>query len=79
MPIYEYSCVKCGKQFEVLVRNQTDLPEKCPKCGVGKVVKVFSTFAVSSGHSSHPCDSCCSGDSGCAPDSCPGGACPFSS
>ena len=31
MPIYEYTCTKCGKDFEELVFGD-DLPA-CPHCG----------------------------------------------
>ena len=31
MPIYEYACHDCGKQFETLVRSDT-VPA-CPACG----------------------------------------------
>ena len=30
MPIFEYACQDCGKQFETLVRSDT-VPE-CPAC-----------------------------------------------
>ena len=38
MPIYEYVCKKCGKEFEVLVFNKDEKPE-CPACGAKKPVK----------------------------------------
>ena len=31
MPIYEYACHDCGREFETLVRG--DEQPKCPKCG----------------------------------------------
>ncbi|MBU1228657.1 MAG: zinc ribbon domain-containing protein [Proteobacteria bacterium] len=34
MPIYEYACGKCGKQFEELVFSAADeLEVRCPACG----------------------------------------------
>jgi putative FmdB family regulatory protein len=50
MPLYEFSCVKCGEQFEELVLSSK--PEAlaevaCPECGSHKVKKKVSTFASS--------------------------------
>jgi len=74
MPIYEYSCKKCGHHFEVLIRTKIDLPAKCPKCGAAKPAKQFSAFAVAaaSHHDrSEACAHCPSAESG----GCPGGSC----
>jgi putative FmdB family regulatory protein len=59
MPIYEYTCEKCGHAFEHLARTLADVAEKCPKCGAAKVSKGFSSFAarVPTG-ASKTCDSC---------------------
>jgi putative FmdB family regulatory protein len=47
MPIYEYSCVDCKTDFELLVRGtETAL---CPDCGGEKLEKKWSTFASSKG------------------------------
>ncbi len=46
MPIYEYTCKKCSKNFELLVRESTVL--ECPTCGSRELKKEFSAFAVSS-------------------------------
>ena len=48
MPLYEFSCAKCGEQFEELVLSHQ--PEAiaevtCPACGSRKVKKKVSTFA----------------------------------
>ena len=42
MPIYEYKCKKCGKVFEILVKNGEDEPKKCSECG-GELQKLLST------------------------------------
>jgi putative FmdB family regulatory protein len=45
MPLYEYQCDACGRQFE-LIRKFSDPPlEKCPHCG-GTVRKLFSSPAI---------------------------------
>ena len=44
MPLYEYTCDACGRQFE-LIRKFSDPPlEKCPTCG-GTVRKLVSSPA----------------------------------
>jgi len=69
MPIYEYECVKCGNRVEALIRNDKDIPAKCPKCE-GKLKKALSGFSVSmapSGPSHGPSAACAS---------CPSSGCP---
>ena len=47
MPLYEYRCVGCGRQFELLILKGS--PEvACPSCSSANVERMFSTFAVSS-------------------------------
>lgn len=48
MPIYEYHCSKCKKNFEVLVFGDKEVT--CPTCKKKKVKKIMSTFSHSSGH-----------------------------
>jgi putative FmdB family regulatory protein len=43
MPIYEYSCKRCG-DFEITQRMSEDPLKKCPTCGA-KVTKLISTSA----------------------------------
>ena len=55
MPLYEFSCAKCGAEFEELVMSSK--PEAiakvaCPNCGSHKVKKKMSTFASSGAGSS---------------------------
>ena len=38
MPIFDFVCQKCGKEFEKLVRNEKDVL-KCPSCESKKVKK----------------------------------------
>ncbi|TFH37808.1 MAG: zinc ribbon domain-containing protein [Chrysiogenales bacterium] len=51
MPIFEYKCAECEKNFEELVRSDSD-PVTCPACGSSKVEKQFSAFSSGSGSSS---------------------------
>jgi putative FmdB family regulatory protein len=48
MPIYEYSCRKCGHAFEQLVRKG-DIPA-CPKCSGEDLERLLSLCSVSSEH-----------------------------
>lgn len=45
MPIYEYICRDCDKQFETLVT--ADRPAECPACHGRALDKQLSVFAVS--------------------------------
>ena len=45
MPIYEYQCQKCKKQFEVVTMSMSEKPNAvCPKCKSKKISKVMSKF-----------------------------------
>lgn len=63
MPIFEYTCVRCGNEFETLVRNSTASVE-CPSCHGSDLKKKLSAFAApSSGDGGSadwpsPCQSC---------------------
>ncbi len=41
MPIYEYKCKGCGKEFEVMQKFSDAPVKKCADCG-GKVEKIIS-------------------------------------
>ena len=45
MPIFEYRCDACGKEFEKLVR-QSDPAPACPSCRSSDLAKKLSTFAA---------------------------------
>lgn len=45
MPIYEYFCLKCKKEFEELVLNKEE-EVKCPACGSKDLKRKFSIFAT---------------------------------
>lgn len=42
MPIYEYSCTKCGKTIEAMQKMSDPPLKKCPQCG-GSLSKVMSS------------------------------------
>jgi putative FmdB family regulatory protein len=48
VPIYEFVCRKCGREFEELVYGSDDGVE-CPECGASSVERKMSTFAFKSG------------------------------
>ena len=62
MPLYEYACKTCDKQFEVLVRGE-QTPE-CPTCHGTALEKRLSVFAAHTAgtptrsFSPGPCGSC---------------------
>jgi putative FmdB family regulatory protein len=73
MPIYEYTCKKCGKEFEELVMG--DKRPACPECGGKSLAKKFSVFAA---HASGAMPSCAGSTPCCSRDVCDSGACEFS-
>jgi putative FmdB family regulatory protein len=44
MPLYEYTCKKCHRDFELLIRGQ-EAPE-CPTCGSRQLQKLLSIPAA---------------------------------
>ena len=73
MPIFEYGCQSCGKDFELLVRSDTQI--RCPSCGGEKLTKKLSLF---SSHLARPADSlppCHSGHGACDLGRCGSGLC----
>ncbi len=63
MPIFEYKCNACGKDFEKLVFGAQKVI--CPECRSEDVRKKFSTFGMSGVQNA--------GSAGCS--SCSGGSC----
>jgi putative FmdB family regulatory protein len=55
MPIYEYQCGTCGREFEKLVRSSSPKPE-CPDCNGTDLRKKLSAFATISGGASAQSD-----------------------
>lgn len=47
MPLYEYACRECDKQFELLVRGQEQ--PQCPECESTRLEKLLSAPAAHTG------------------------------
>jgi putative FmdB family regulatory protein len=45
MPIYEFKCAACGKEFETLVRSASTVPA-CPSCQGTDLHKKISSFSA---------------------------------
>jgi putative FmdB family regulatory protein len=65
MPIYEYHCTDCGKNFECLVFGQ-EAPENCPRCEGRNVQRMLSACGFVSKGSGGATVSRSAGTSGCA-------------
>lgn len=79
MPLYEYRCDSCGRDFEALVRGASDQPS-CPACGALALTKQFSVPAAArtggSGIGALPvCDAPAPSAGGCGAMGCGGGFC----
>ena len=47
MPLYEYRCLGCGHEFEILVLTSSKTIA-CPSCAGDSLERILSLFAVSS-------------------------------
>ncbi len=68
MPLYEFVCSKCEKDFESLVRSANwEGSVACPHCGSKKLTKKLSVFAAQGGSStsSAPGSQACGRAGGC--------------
>lgn len=74
MPLYEYRCHRCGKEFEIL--QKPDQKVCCPSCGGRSLKRLFSVFSsptVTAG-----LKSCADESAGCSAERCKSGSCPLS-
>ena len=47
MPIYDFECRECGKNFEQLVRREADIEQvACPSCSTRHVIRSLSLPAA---------------------------------
>ena len=70
MPLFEFRCSRCARDFELLVRAGE--ATACPKCGTRSLEKLFSESAPpAAGSRSLPMASTCPpGDTPCSPTCC---------
>ena len=47
MPIFEYRCLSCRNEFELLILANSPTPA-CPSCGATSLERTLSLFAVNS-------------------------------
>jgi putative FmdB family regulatory protein len=65
MPVYEYLCLECRREFERYVRTWSE-GVACPACASDRVEKQLSTFAMAGAASrGGGGGGCCGGGCGC--------------
>jgi len=47
MPIFEFRCADCGREFDALCRSADMRKVECPACGGTHLARLISSFAVS--------------------------------
>jgi putative FmdB family regulatory protein len=67
MPLYDYKCRECSREFELLVMGGDE--PRCPGCASAKLDKLMSGFSVRGG-AKETAGSSASSCSGCAGGSC---------
>ena len=78
VPIYEYTCEKCNKDFDHLAKSMAASEAKvpCPECGSAKTTRKMSVCCVKGETTSTPARSAAAHAPSCA--CCrPRGACPM--
>jgi putative FmdB family regulatory protein len=72
VPIYEYTCLACEREFEKLVQGAATVA--CPACGADRVMRRLSLFRARTAVSAGPASGggaapmgggCCGGGCGC--------------
>ena len=64
MPILQYKCPHCNKQFDELVKRH-DEEVKCPVCGIAAVRDYSGTMYSATGRPAKKCSGNCKNCSGC--------------
>jgi len=76
MPLYEYTCRKCKRDFELLIRS--DETPQCPDCGSRKLDKLLSVTAAHVGSAASALPICGAPAMGaCGRSECGQGRCAF--
>jgi putative FmdB family regulatory protein len=48
MPLFDFRCRSCAREFEALVRASDPSPVRCTACGAEDLERLLPAFAVSS-------------------------------
>lgn len=75
MPIYEFICRECSKDFEMLVPASKRDSTECPECGSNRTARRISLTAPAQIKSGGSSSSMASSGEGCGAPSCCGGMC----
>jgi len=76
MPIYEYVCLDCKKEYEILRSfSEADIPVACNECGGENVKRKLSLFYTQSGGHNVSARPGSVGGAGGGCSSCAGGNC----
>ncbi len=74
MPIFEYHCPKCNRNFEAILRRR-DEAVNCPECGSGELERLLSGFGIAKASPAAKCaaaPSCPGANTGCCGGHCHG-------
>jgi len=61
VPLFDYRCAACEREFEELTSIAAASGVACPSCGSPRVTRLLSAFAVGHGGAAPepgPCDAC---------------------
>jgi putative FmdB family regulatory protein len=64
MPLYEFRCLDCERESEVLVRSNNWQGTRCPHCGSEHLEKLLSSFASTTSESRGEPVAACTGNPG---------------
>jgi putative FmdB family regulatory protein len=71
MPIYEYVCEKCRREFSLLrPMSEADFPTACEECGHARTKRKLSLFSARTGEGTAVAGTSGGSCSGCAGGSC---------